>query len=436
MNDYDLEIMDENIKDSIVKDSLNRNSKLNKFIELLNGINKNKIISIDGKWGCGKTVFLKQLEYINKNHLNINIAINEENLKKFRYIYNVYYYNAWENDFHESPLLSLIYNLINDFYDEQDKTASGEIELPFDIAELLKTITYNFVNLKKVTSYKDLTAEVHTANEKRDALNRLIDNILPDDRRLIFIVDELDRCRPDYAINMLEVIKHFYTNNRIIFVLGTNNQQLSYTISNYYGNNFDGYGYLNKIYNLIIELDNISSEKYLDTILNKSKSGLWSSAALYSVCNHFNFSMREINRVVNDFDFLNEYFLTSYGNFNEDSIVKYLFLPYCLGLKLANREALSVFLNGGGFSAVKDYVFAHEKLISILKTSYDAQKNNRTKLSEVEELKEMVAFLEKKYNMYFVNKSSEWSVLQVRDHFFDVFSLLSNYSKVSVEEKS
>ena len=92
----------------------------------------------------------------------------------------------------------------------------------------------------------------------------IINNILPNDKKLIFIIDELDRCKPNYAIELLEVIKHYYSNNKIIFLLGTNNEQLSYTINNYYGSNFDGYGYLNKIYDLIIELPEINSYVYLN----------------------------------------------------------------------------------------------------------------------------------------------------------------------------
>ena len=186
---------------------------------------------------------------------------NEDNIKAFKEKYEVYYYNAWENDMHSSPLLSLIYNLINDYPKEKYQTVSGKIESPFDDIEGLKTINKNFINLDKVKTYKDLTQEIHTSEEKKNALSNIIDNILPADKKLIFIVDELDRCKPDYAINMIEVIKHFYSNKRIIFLLCTNNLQLSHTISNYYGSNFDGYGYLNKIYNLIIELGDVPIKK-------------------------------------------------------------------------------------------------------------------------------------------------------------------------------
>ena len=84
MKEYDLEMTQENLKYSIENDTLDRNRKLNKLIELLNAIKGNKIISIDGKWGCGKTFFLKQLEYINKNDFVLKDKFNEENIKIFK----------------------------------------------------------------------------------------------------------------------------------------------------------------------------------------------------------------------------------------------------------------------------------------------------------------------------------------------------------------
>ena len=435
MKEYDLEMTQENLKYSIENDTLDRNCKLNKLIELLNGINGNKIISIDGKWGCGKTFFLKQLEYINKNDFVLKEKFNEVNIKLFKEKYEVYYYNAWENDMHSSPLLSLIYNLINDYPKEKNQTASGKVESPFDVIEGLKTVSQNFINLDKIKTYKDLTQEIHTSEEKKSALSNIIDNILPADKKLIFIVDELDRCRPDYAIDMIEIIKHFYSNERIIFLLGTNNLQLSHTISNYYGSNFDGYGYLNKIYNLIIELGDVPIKKYIEKITARRDSSTWCDIDFYGVCEYFNFSMREINRLLNDFELLDEYMNTSYGGtLSEDNIVKYLFLPYCLGLKIADRIGLSEFLEGKGYLLLKKFVFTNEELTKILKRCYELQKRIGEQITEDQLLKEIDDYLEEKYNTYFLNKITDWHIEENKKKFLDIFSLLSGYSKISIED--
>ncbi len=201
---------------------------------------------------------------------------------------------------HNIPLLSLIYNLINDHQSIRKRTASGEIELPINIKGALNTISKGIIDIDKVKSYEDLVEEITTAEEKKKALNNIINDILQDNKKLIFIIDELDRCNPKYAVDMIEVIKHFYTNDKIVFLLGINNEQLSHTISNYYGVKFDSYGYLNKIYNLIIELDEILPSTYIESVIGIKESSRWSISAIFAVCNYFNFQMREINRIMND----------------------------------------------------------------------------------------------------------------------------------------
>ena len=65
---------------SIEKDYLGRNKKLDKLINILNSLNSNIVISIDGDWRTGKTMFVKQLQLINqKGNLN---ALNEHSVKK------------------------------------------------------------------------------------------------------------------------------------------------------------------------------------------------------------------------------------------------------------------------------------------------------------------------------------------------------------------
>lgn len=51
--------------------------------------------------------------------------------------------------------------------------------------------------------------------------------------KMLIIIDEIDRCKPTFAIELLENIKHFYDNERIVFIVGTNNKQLSSLVQKY-----------------------------------------------------------------------------------------------------------------------------------------------------------------------------------------------------------
>ena len=63
-------------------------------------------------------------------------------------------------------------------------------------------------------------------------------------RPLVVVIDELDRCRPDYAISLLEIVKHFFSVPNIHFILGVNLDALCHSVKVRYGESFDGRGYL------------------------------------------------------------------------------------------------------------------------------------------------------------------------------------------------
>lgn len=67
--------------------------------------------------------------------------------------------------------------------------------------------------------------------------------------KVFILIDELDRCRPTYAIEMLETIKHFFDIPNFVFVIATDTQQLSHSIKAVYGSGFDGSEYLSRFFN-------------------------------------------------------------------------------------------------------------------------------------------------------------------------------------------
>ena len=70
---------------------------------------------------------------------------------------------------------------------------------------------------------------------------KIFDLLTKNNLRILLIVDELDRCKPDYAIKVLEIVKHFFNYEKITTLVVTNNNQLSECIKHVYGYNFNGY---------------------------------------------------------------------------------------------------------------------------------------------------------------------------------------------------
>src|SRR5690606_31380774 len=93
----------------------------------------------------------------------------------------------------------------------------------------------------------------------------------PDDQsNLIIFVDELDRCKPTYAIELLERIKHLFDIDRIVFVLAVNRDQLAKSLQGVYGPSFDGCHYLKRFIDIDYGLRRPGNEQYINIQLRNS----------------------------------------------------------------------------------------------------------------------------------------------------------------------
>lgn len=134
---------------------------------------------------------------------------------------------------------------------------------------------------------------------------------------LFIFIDELDRCRPDYAIRLLEGMKHLFNAKGVCFVVTTNLLQLSEAIKAVYGNNFDGYGYLKRFFDFEYQLpdpEGMAYARYLiktSTLTNRKlqtgirvKAGRWDSQAValdvcfYRVAQLFSLTLRSQRQVL------------------------------------------------------------------------------------------------------------------------------------------
>ena len=107
------------------------------------------------------------------------------------------------------------------------------------ITEITKGLTDIFEN--EVNDYVD---RKNSINEFKTSLADFIVDAY-NGKPFIFIIDELDRCRPNYAVSILEQIKHFFSVPNIIFVLSIDKNQLGSAVKGVYGS------------------DSLNSEEYL-----------------------------------------------------------------------------------------------------------------------------------------------------------------------------
>lgn len=245
------------------RDDFNRKSIAEKLIRLLTSddIDISPMV-IDGGWGVGKSEFcLKTIDLIKSKYPNE---------------YHVVYIDAFKTDYTGEPVLALLGEIINTCCPEQGVRENFINKMGNAAGFLLKTTLKTAVSYVVRENAEDLKEEFSDAI--KGTSNTIIDNAvssllkdqveaeknikilqntlneISNNKKIVIFVDELDRCRPDYAIDMLEVIKHVFSIPNIKIVLVTNMEQLKLSISHRYGIAHNSQRYLDKFIKFSLRL--------------------------------------------------------------------------------------------------------------------------------------------------------------------------------------
>ena len=316
MKKYVQEATDINIWTSLKEDTFNRGKDVQEFIEGLELIEGNAFISLDAKWGDGKTFFVRQIEETLK-YFRVKMMETEEkpliDLDSYEYlkesvavknttvehIYLPVYYNAWMYDDHNDPLMSLLLVMT--------KQCGGSYNTKIDtksLGERLLTVASSLpISIKKINpaalikdiqeGKADILSAVKTEEDIKECVRDVFNDIIVEKaEKLVIFVDELDRCKPSFAIEMLERIKHYFDDERIIFVVSLNKEQLIHTISNYYGSEFDATRYLNRFFDVSINLPEISRYQKRKVQCTDSDR-LWITLMADELSDYYGFSLRD-----------------------------------------------------------------------------------------------------------------------------------------------
>ena len=252
----------ENLRKSYINNILNRNTYIHSFISMLLNIEKGGVIAIDGEWGSGKTHFVQQVKWLldsaSENITSdVKTVLNNTSPKLDNLIghkYKAFYYDAWKHDKSNNPFFTLLRTMIlafggiDYFKDETSfinsllKGASHIVKgvTPID-AELIFKGTKALCGINDAEQFSELEFIEQMDNQVDSFLDYICEGQYD---KLVVFIDELDRCRPSFAVELLEIIKHYFNNDKVIFVLSTNLSEFQYCIKQYYGDGFNGWKYL------------------------------------------------------------------------------------------------------------------------------------------------------------------------------------------------
>ncbi|WP_195819407.1 KAP family P-loop NTPase fold protein [Roseobacter sp. MH60115] len=243
---------------------------------LTNRINDPLVIAIDGKWGSGKSYFLKR--WVGAHTLE-----NEASSVTV-------YFDAFAQDFVSDPLPALLAALEARVPAEQRSKLQAAKEAAFKLVRPISRIGLSLATFgamqalddvgdavaeavsgeaaRGIDTYWEEQAHRQTAmSQFRSAIEALAESAVDEasGASLIFVVDELDRCRPDYALEVLEIIKHFFSIPRVHFVLGVNLEALQLSVAARYGDKLDAAAYLQKFIQIRLALPNEIGDRYQRT---------------------------------------------------------------------------------------------------------------------------------------------------------------------------
>ncbi|PZP12306.1 MAG: hypothetical protein DI602_09770, partial [Aliarcobacter butzleri] len=296
-------------------DELSRKDIANLYVRFINALDGHHVVALDAPWGSGKSTLINYMceEFENNNDVFVK-------------------YNAWENDYTEEPLLSLMSDIHKEF---QEKQYIGVDEWKNFVSHMVKaTKLLSKGTLKGISRiiagteatsdfekacvevssavtdetannlFKDIDESKKSRKEFKEELKNYTNKILKEKSKdkLIIIIDELDRCRPTFAIELLENIKHLFDIENIVFLIAVDCKQLAESIKAVYGNGFDANTYLHRFFDFELHLKRDSIGTYFTERISEKLNTNFINIEEFAQdsVKTFNLSVRDINKIINE----------------------------------------------------------------------------------------------------------------------------------------
>ena len=253
-------------------DLLDRKEKAEVLTRLVGNIDGPCAMAVDAAWGAGKTTFLKMWA----QHLR-----NEG--------FPVVEFNAWETDFTDDPFVALSSEITEGLKEWNESDVTSKLESTKAIAkDVLRWVGPGAIRFaasaiplagaeignvasdyaeRLLTNYPEARQSVKEFKTKLEDLAAALWES-SEHRPLVVFIDELDRCRPSYAIELLETGKHIFGVDRIVFVLAVNRAELAKSVKVLYGDQFDAEGYLKRFFDIDFVLPAPNREQFIDGLID------------------------------------------------------------------------------------------------------------------------------------------------------------------------
>ncbi len=257
--------------DPFAGDLLDRKENISVLTGLVGNIDGPCTIAVDAAWGAGKTTFLKMWA----RHLR-------------QRGFPVVEFNAWETDFTDDPFVSLSSEITEGLAEWDSQNIADRIRETKETAKsvlrwvapgairlasgLIPVVGAEFGNAASSLAEKGLTdypKATRSIKEFKLELEKLSMTLWEhsENKPLVVFIDELDRCRPSYAIELLETGKHIFSVDRVVFILAVNRSELAKSTKVLYGDEFDAEGYLKRFFDIDFVLPAPGREQFINGMI-------------------------------------------------------------------------------------------------------------------------------------------------------------------------
>lgn len=277
-----IEKIDINELDILGRDKFLDNCKL--LIDSIFETTKSAFIMIDGEWGVGKTFVMNMLD------------------KELKNKYTILKYNCWENSYYNDPLEAIL-SVMLDYIDENSLWSNANKEkfraLGMIALNLLSLGSAGILN-KAAEDAKEYIGE--DKNSIYTVIQEVKDYINSNEEKIIILVDEIDRCLPQYGVKTLERLYLLFKDApNIVLVIANDKSKMEMSIKNAFA--YDSIdNYLEKFIDYVVKLKVDSC--ITDRLLLKYKS-YFDSFIIDDYCEKFINSIfiynnvRYIDKVIN-----------------------------------------------------------------------------------------------------------------------------------------
>lgn len=291
-------------------------------------------IAIDSPWGTGKSYFLNML----KNHLRG--LSSDESAFDPNGPFRVVLYNAWENDCWNNAFEPLAQKLcessdIGDLLPENKDALkeavksigiilqgigekAAQLVVPERTTEELRqcmanvydpylTVSEEYVKFRQsVGTLKNILSEAAEELQQRSGDTHA---------KIVVIIDELDRCRPDFAVQTMEFVKHLFDAENVVFLFALDMSQLRHSVKSIYGEGMDAEGYLVRFFDYYGKLLEPDVRRFISDELKEKVSFTEETIDdLVSIVHELSLSLRDIKTVMKVFLQMELCILNEYQN--------------------------------------------------------------------------------------------------------------------------